>query len=162
MTLIKLRNNSGSVRSFPPVADENGKIVDDKGEIPPNDWIIVAPGSTVTISDERLARYESPAFLAAFKDPGNGRYPDLQIVGKAEKPEPVRPPSAPDAALLAQYEEDERRRLAAEEAAKAAGLSATAAAPAQSLSNLIENAPQPNPDAPAVSASAISPLDLVK
>lgn len=91
MTLVRLRNNSESVRTLPAVGDVNGKI---KG---PLDRITIAPGEVIAIDPERLRLYESPAFNAAFEERDGGLRPELEILGPAT---PTRTVSD----LLAQYD----------------------------------------------------------
>jgi hypothetical protein len=72
--LVKIRNNSQSVRGFPAIGNAAGTV---KG---PRDAITILPGATAEIDSERLKMYESKAFMAAFVDKGDGRRPDLEIL----------------------------------------------------------------------------------
>ena len=81
--MIKLRNNSLSTRSFPPLAEPGGKG--------PSDWITLHPGCTESIDSARLKLYDSPALDHAFK------VKDLEIL----------PPEAPSRSLtdlVSEYE----------------------------------------------------------
>lgn len=92
MTMIRLRNNSESVRTLPAVGDANGKI---KG---PLDRITIAPGCTADVDSERLKLYDSPAFNAAFDERDGNLRPELEILGPAASSRSLGD-------LLAQYDE---------------------------------------------------------
>lgn len=74
MSTVRVRNNSLSLRTLPPIGDVNGLV---KG---PLDSIRLAPGTVTSVEVERLNAYRSPAFEALFEEGKNGERPDLEIV----------------------------------------------------------------------------------
>lgn len=75
-TMVRVRNNSGSLRTLPPVGDVNGVIPG------PQDSIKLPPGVVVEVSINRLKMYDSPAFNACFEE-HDERRADLEILPPA-------------------------------------------------------------------------------
>lgn len=148
-TYLKLRNNSQRVRVFPPLVDSGRKLTSTiEGASKP---IVIRPGQTITITEERLRAYKSAALDAALTEKGDGRYADLQILGATTEAIPELPPSAPDPEQLAAYKQREGKN-----APKDDGVSV---ADSKGKSTPVDLGTQP--DANAVNASTSSTLDSV-
>lgn len=162
---VRIRNNSGSIRTLPRISDTNGKV---QG---PRDTITIRPGEIVEVEVTRLRCYDSPSFRMAFTERGDRRA-DLEVV--THKVTASRPlaPHQPVASLVERYDNgagqrkidptsasnmgaaelEERNRRRAAQAARAA-----AAQAAPKIDEVVASAPQ---NAPAPTSNT-SPVDVV-